>query len=74
MATYRENLAWKKGKLKKNNLTIFFYQEFSQTLKKQNSLGELMGSNKGFEHSDCLMKKNLSTEEESITITEKDII
>lgn len=62
----------KKVKLKKNN--YFFNQKFLQTLKKQISLGRLMGSNDGFEHMDYLMKKNLNSEEGNFMITEKDII
>lgn len=62
----------KKVKLKKKN--YFFNQKFLQTFKKQISLGRLMGSNNGFEHTDYLMKKNLNSEEGNFTITEKYII
>lgn len=62
----------KKVKLKKKN--YFFNQKFLQTLKKQISLGRLMGSNNGFEHTDYLMKKNLNSEEGNFMITEKYII
>lgn len=62
----------KKVKLKKNN--YFFNQKFLQTLKKQISLGRLMGSNNSFEYMNYLMKKNLNLEEGNFTRTEKDII
>ena len=62
----------KKVKLKKNN--YFFNQKFLETLKKQISLGRLMGSNNSFEYTNYLMKKNLNSEEGNFTRTEKDII